>query len=103
MNEPYVFAISDREQLSTVGGIRRVFELLQHAGYKLGDMSWLDLAGGMTWEDMVRRSQATLARAGITKLVQGHDDEKMRTWYKVYPRPEDAVPAVEYSDSQKNS
>lgn len=77
---PYVFAVSEYDISLSVPLIAHVWAKLGDSGYKL--------PGSLTMPPRTAEELRKLAAAaGITRIDHAFDDNKMRHWFKVWPRP----------------
>lgn len=93
--DPYVFSISDSEVVRRprYGHHHDVLaSKLLEAGYKVGLMLWTTDPSVFTEKRVRELWHEAFLQAGIKRMDSARDEEKGRTWYKVWPRPEEAKP-----------
>lgn len=82
--QPYVFAIIDFDRAFSGSIHAQVAQKLTNAGFDVGLMLWTASPHIYTANEIKQFWQEALERAGIESLHEAHDEEKRRTWYKVY-------------------
>jgi hypothetical protein len=88
-NEPYILAIHDHELTYRGSEHALLADALRNAGYDVGLMLWTCDADRLSTQSINHCWHDAMKRAGITRIDTAHDANKMRRWYKVYPRPEE--------------
>lgn len=87
MSEPCTFLL--RDTYSQRSYVAALHDALCKAGYKVGLGLWTAAAHTMNRATLERYFSEDTARAGITKINYGWDNEAMAMRYWVWPRPEE--------------
>lgn len=82
---PYVFAIADGD-VNPVGQHAIIAQRLTKAGFDIGLMLWTATPDSYTKHEIAEFWSEAMHRAGIERIEVGHDNDKGRTWYKVWKK-----------------